>query len=196
MMNKDDEFIFPKGKELTENEFENLMHLIMDAFCYFNASTCGGTYRLTGKQNNAGIWKKATNLCFKYRIQPLQFVKLCFDNCRNQDSPMMQFMLSGYRMEELCKTYALKDKISDIDSYINDALEFASRLLECNKDDPMFVLKNPGYDIPAWTRIVLAPDNVKIKERFGLEFKEELNKNPELKIKLIERGFSLNEEDK
>ena len=180
-------FKYDFSEDLTDNERSNLIQSLIEAFCFYKGNA--NTFRLTSKQNNLTIWIKASKLCEKYKIQPKEFVKLAYENCKRNNQILMQYMLCGKVMENLCIEYTSRNCIKDLDKYIEDTLNFVFNLINCNKDDPLFVLKSPGFDIPAWVRIGLSNNNLEVLNMYKDKCKEEFSLHPGLKNKLKGKKF-------
>lgn len=168
-------FDYTNGK-LTPNEVDNLVLELINAFIQFKNKE-SSNFRLTPKQNNHNIWLKAANLCEKYKIQPYDFVKLCYEDCVNKRRPMFQQMLIGSNIIKLCETLKESNKISysDIDAYINESIQFAFKMLTLNKDDYMFVLESAGFDIEPWVRILFCKHNENVYKKYLQKAKEQLD---------------------
>lgn len=168
--------IFDYSIDLSENDRENLKAVLMESYLYFK--NLDHKYILTVKDSNSSVWNKAVDLCIKYKMKPYDFVELCYDNCKNNHIDMRAYMLTGYKMEKLLQVENSVNKkvIPDLEEYMTSCIMFALNLLKLNIDDPMFVLRSPGYDIQPWVRIYLCNNDAEVMKRFkekaDIQFKE------------------------
>lgn len=184
-------------QEENNNEIINLANEILKEYKIQWFRLFRKPVRLSKLNSEDKHWIAAAKLCLAYNISPTLLVEKAFEVCdtRYRKVPLPA-SLSGKQVidalnqwrgtqGEAIKDIEIKTKElyqHEIKLYVDSQFRLLEQFRKCQANitnkDPNYritqIVRMPAFSIPAWLRLVVAPDDEVVIARFGREALEEL----------------------
>lgn len=194
---------------MADQKFETIRQL-KEIFIAFKTCECNGydpvienwkkKYYITNRQDSIKIWEKAADLCLEFNMDPEIFVELAFENCKKKRQLLMQYMLTGNIMRQLCERYKQEEAIlipkQNTEEYVDSCLQFVNQVVAARQNTGSNISSDlflsTAYAFPAWIRIIFGGrNNPKIIQKYMEKAKEELKAIPNLEKVLLSRNIDI-----
>lgn len=182
-----------------DNNIENLKREIRLKFIDVKSKETGSRFILTKKSDNDKIWNKAAELAAFFFLDADTFVYIIYNYYKEKHLPLLQYYLVGSKAEQIIRNYKENSSLNKIpedkiDSYIDLAFNFASKIIRA-QNDIEYSLYSPSNDFEPWLRLYLSKNLSNKDEIYAMyadAAKQQLIENPKLAKALEDRQINLN----